>query len=280
MQTFLAYPDFGASARVLDSARLGKQRLEALQALRALVLPVYGWSNHPAARMWRGHVPALTRYTLTMIEEWTARGNADSLFETVLEFAPQVATARQDALEMPPWVGDEAFHRSHQSNLVRKFAEHYRPHFADVADDLPYVWPEPTAEVGVDAPGARAPGAGVSAPLPILRAKTTGQAAEWTATGIVTLPNKSPSGRRAAAWVAQEASFAALEAGDRLAIATPGAQRLPTGVVLAAPSGYRSGDDEGLRVSMEFDGELARSDFPHPVLLQDPRTFFSTAGPA
>jgi hypothetical protein len=35
VQTFLPYADFAESARVLDRARLGKQRVEALQVLRA-----------------------------------------------------------------------------------------------------------------------------------------------------------------------------------------------------------------------------------------------------
>lgn len=43
----------------------------------------------------------------------------------------------------PPWLGDEAFHRSHQSNLLRKLPEHYGPLFPGVPDDLPYVWPQP-----------------------------------------------------------------------------------------------------------------------------------------
>ena len=43
--------------------------------------------------------------------------------------------------ELPPWLGDPAFHRSHQSVLVRKDPEHYRKFFPDVPDDLSYVWP-------------------------------------------------------------------------------------------------------------------------------------------
>ena len=42
MQTFLPYPDFAASAAALDDRRLGKQRVEALQVLRALVRPLFG----------------------------------------------------------------------------------------------------------------------------------------------------------------------------------------------------------------------------------------------
>ncbi|HMC68015.1 MAG TPA: pyrimidine dimer DNA glycosylase/endonuclease V, partial [Mycobacteriales bacterium] len=37
MQTFLPYSRFDASAAVLDDLRLGKQRVETLQILRALV---------------------------------------------------------------------------------------------------------------------------------------------------------------------------------------------------------------------------------------------------
>jgi hypothetical protein len=47
VQTFLPYPDFAESAQVLDQARLGKQRVEALQVLRAVTLPGYGWQSHP-----------------------------------------------------------------------------------------------------------------------------------------------------------------------------------------------------------------------------------------
>ena len=44
---------------------------------------------------------------------------------------------------LPPWLGDHALHRSHQSSLVRKDPAHYRRFFPDVPDDLPYVWPVP-----------------------------------------------------------------------------------------------------------------------------------------
>jgi hypothetical protein len=42
MQTFLRVADFERSAGLLDSARLGKQRVETLQILRALELPDTG----------------------------------------------------------------------------------------------------------------------------------------------------------------------------------------------------------------------------------------------
>jgi len=134
VQTFLPFPSFAESARVLDRARLGKQRVEALQVLRAVTIPTYGWRNHPAAKMWRGHVPALAEYALAMTDEWIAQGHADTVRPQLLEFVGTPVVP-------PAWLGDPALHLSHQSNLVRKAPEFYRPLFPDVPDDLPYVWP-------------------------------------------------------------------------------------------------------------------------------------------
>ena len=43
--------------------------------------------------------------------------------------------------DLPPWLGDDALHRSHRSSLLRKDPDHYRPLFADERADLDYVWP-------------------------------------------------------------------------------------------------------------------------------------------
>ena len=78
MQTFLPFADFGASARVLDTRRLGKQRVEALQVLRAITRPDYGWRHHPAVKMWRGFEEALGAYAMAICEEWCRRGHSDT----------------------------------------------------------------------------------------------------------------------------------------------------------------------------------------------------------
>ena len=62
MQTFLPFSDFDASAHALDVKRLGKQRVETIQIVRALTVPDYGWRSHPAALMWKGYEEALGRY--------------------------------------------------------------------------------------------------------------------------------------------------------------------------------------------------------------------------
>ncbi|SEB06810.1 hypothetical protein SAMN04515680_2989 [Leifsonia sp. 21MFCrub1.1] len=144
VQTFLPYPSFARSVRVLDRARMGKQRVEALQVLRAITVPGYGWRHHPVAKMWRGYLPALTKYALESADAWIELGHADTVRPQVLAFAPEVDALAQEELELPPWIGDPAFHLSHQSNLVRKDPAFYRPLFPDVPDDLPYVWPVPS----------------------------------------------------------------------------------------------------------------------------------------
>lgn len=130
MQTFLPYPDFKKTARVLDSRRLGKQRAEALTIIRCLATP-NRWVHHPAVKMWRGYEDALKAYLNACIDEWVRRGFVNRMDK--MPHAPHP--------DMPPWLGDPDFHRSHQSNLVRKDPAYYRRFFPDVPDDLPYVWP-------------------------------------------------------------------------------------------------------------------------------------------
>src|SRR3954453_20341002 len=146
MQTFLPYRDFTRSAQVLDGPRLGKQRVETLQVLRAPELGEYGWRNHPVVKMWRGRTPALVVYGLEIVRAWRGRGHADSTYDLIAEFAPEVESATQQDLAddglLPTWLGEGRIHLSHRSALVRKDPAFSRPIFGDVPDDLPYHWPD------------------------------------------------------------------------------------------------------------------------------------------
>ncbi len=153
MQTFLPYADFERSARVLDSKRLGKQRVEALQVVRGLTRPDYGWRRHPAVLMWKGFEEALGRYGLVCCSIWTELGFGDTCAATIVQDlkaagVPSVRTQAELAAlgALPPWLGDEALHRSHQSALVRKDPERYGPLFPGVPPDLPYVWQTRSAD--------------------------------------------------------------------------------------------------------------------------------------
>lgn len=152
MQTFLPYKSFEESAKVLDRQRLGKQRLESRQILEILIgLRISGWKNHPAVKMWKGYELALGIYGEKICLEWRSRGYKDNQLDFFVDFLSDNRVENeeyplceclfpQSIIEMPPFVGNKEFHLSHQSNLVRKFPEHYRKFFPDVSNNLPYVW--------------------------------------------------------------------------------------------------------------------------------------------
>lgn len=137
MQTFLPLASFATSARVLDRQRLGKQRVEVLQLLRALSGESLGWRAHPAVRMWRGAELGLVHYGLAVCGEWVGRGYADTCTAKIRQFEQVFA----GSWNVPPWLGDESFHLSHRSNLLRKAPEWYRQWWPEDPADLPYVWP-------------------------------------------------------------------------------------------------------------------------------------------
>jgi hypothetical protein len=156
MQTFLPFSDFRASAEALDPLRLGKQRVEALQVLRGLTVPGHGWRRHPAVRMWAGYEEAVVLYGLEVCRVWAAAGRRDTCAATLMSdyrgFRPGVPLRHlaelAEASELPPWLGDTTFHRSHQSALVRKNLAYYGPLFPGVPDNLPYVWPRSDRDRG------------------------------------------------------------------------------------------------------------------------------------
>ena len=118
MQTFVPFVSFEASARALDAKRLGKQRVEVIQIVRALTVPGYAWKSHPAVLMWKGYEEALGRYGLVMCEVWLELGFGDTCAATIrADLAtygvPHLRTEAElaDAGALPPWLFDEAVRR-------------------------------------------------------------------------------------------------------------------------------------------------------------------------
>jgi Pyrimidine dimer DNA glycosylase len=295
MQTFVPVPDFEESARLLDSPRLGKQRVETLQILRALELPDYGWASHPAVRMWRGRTPALVAYGLAMVRVWQERGFADSTRTPITEFAPDVAGASQADLGaaglLPSWVGDEALHRSHRSNLIAKEPGFYRARFAELfgpePDDLPYVWPEPD-----DVPPPPEPD-GVR--VWVVRPRAHNELGACLAAGVVGLGTQSGidvdatglstaelralakeiSGRRPAKDLRQLSAFLdEVRPGDPVALPVEHGAGLLLGEVVGD---YLFQGRELLphRRPARWDRVVPRSAARPPATLQDPRALFS-----
>lgn len=134
MQTFLPFASFEKSAQCLDYRRLGKQRVEAKQIYNALIDPAYGWQNHPAVDMWRGYEGRLAEYGQVICSVWKSRGYKDTLWQWFKDRASYNTGS-------PYWLGNNSFHVSHQSNLLRKDKSFYEKWFPNVPADLPYIWP-------------------------------------------------------------------------------------------------------------------------------------------
>ncbi|MGY1795028.1 MSMEG_6728 family protein [Geodermatophilus sp. SYSU D00525] len=295
MQTFLPVADFEESARLLDSPRLGKQRVETLQVLRALELPDYGWSSHPVVHMWRGRTAALVVYGLAMVRVWRERGFADSTRTLIAEFAPDVEGAGQDELAragmLPSWVGDEALHLSHRSNLLAKEPDFYRPRFAPLfgaePDDLPYVWPGPD-----DVPPAAVP---EGTRVWVVRPRAHNELGACLAAGVVGLGTQSGvdvdatglspaelralakeiSGRRPSKDLRQLSAFLdEIRPGDPVALPIEHGAGLLVGEVLGD---YRFDGRELLphRRPARWDRVVPRAAARPPATLQDPRALFS-----
>lgn len=133
MQTFLPYPDFKESARVLDRQRLGKQRIETLQILNVLCnnyqFPFNGmksnvpWGGHPAVKMWWTYENHLIDYGLAICDEWILRGYKDTCREKILKYQKLAPNGFKG---MPVnWLGNENFHSSHRAALLFKNPEYY-----------------------------------------------------------------------------------------------------------------------------------------------------------
>ena len=133
MQTFLPYPNLKKSLKVLDSRRLGKQRVETFQILNILLerTDKKGWKNHPSVKMWKGYENALKLYFNKSVKLWISKGHKNTMkFEQI-----------NGKIILPKWFGDKMFHDSHKSNLLRKDKDHYFEFSKAVPDDLGYVWP-------------------------------------------------------------------------------------------------------------------------------------------
>jgi len=131
MQTFLPLPNIVESLKILDNKRLGKQRVEAFQIRNTLIGKTSGWHNHPAVKMWDGYIQCLTDYMNNCIKEWICRGYQNNM---------QIIYG-DDTFVYPPWFGEEKFHASHRSNLLRKDFNYYSQFGWSEPTNLPYYWP-------------------------------------------------------------------------------------------------------------------------------------------
>lgn len=114
---------------------MGKQRLEALAILQALVDPSQSLHRHPACVMWWGAQNSLVEYGLAVCDEWIERGYEDSLRDRIAALQISGPTTH------PRWLGCDAVHASHRGNLLRKDPYWYGAFGWKDSPLLPYLWP-------------------------------------------------------------------------------------------------------------------------------------------
>jgi len=126
MQTFCPHPDPQLCARTLDRQRLGKQRIECVQIIRALSSPPgdAGWQNHPVVKMWRGHRGFLARYGMAICDEWIRRGYKDNQWPILFDYYYEHFGGDEDC--KPPWWGGD-IHHDHRVLLGHKAGGVYVP---------------------------------------------------------------------------------------------------------------------------------------------------------
>ena len=295
MQTFLPFPDFQQSAAVLDRVRLGKQRVEALQTLRALVIPEYGWQSHPAIRMWMGYVPALTMYGLAMVDEWTARGGEDTTREKIMEFAPQAAHPDYAAkIPMPPWLGNPGFPpqpplpADRQGSAVLhgavpghgpgpgvRLARTEARAGARGSSRGPHVGPAPAAgRHRARAAGDCQPAAALAAARPRRGTTTTSSSMPTRAPAVparcASCPPKQLVKKPTRKRQQQEEAFTTLPGNSVVAIPVNDGAAFAVGKVLGRPITV----DGRFARNFQVDEIVDRSAFDYPALMQDPRAFF------
>jgi hypothetical protein len=115
VNTFICERSFSLSASRLDWRRLGKQRLEVAQMMRALTGGMRGWASHPAVLAWTGHERAMAEFGLACHWEWISRGYQDTTMGRLAD-----CTATLPDTGRPWWIGDPTYLAHVRAVLVAK----------------------------------------------------------------------------------------------------------------------------------------------------------------
>lgn len=148
---FLPEKTYIESARVLDKKRLGKQRVEAMQILTSLThikwdnylnrtvhVSKYGWSNHPATKMWRGNEFQILQYIEAICQEWCDRGGSDTCLNKSREIFK--ASHLPEIKKRPSWYSDR-ISSTHRQVLLFKEYDWYKQFDWSEKPKHEYYWP-------------------------------------------------------------------------------------------------------------------------------------------
>lgn len=137
MQTFLPYPSFARSAKVLDKKRCWQQVREAKAIISILENPTREsrYRNHPAVRQWKGYVPALKLYYDIFLVHCKVVHKINTKFQLIGTKDPKSPNF------LPLWIGYEPFHASHRARLLAKNFSFYSQYKWKEDPNEAYIWP-------------------------------------------------------------------------------------------------------------------------------------------
>jgi hypothetical protein len=141
MNTFLPYPDFLHSAKVIDKKRCWKQVVEAKQIISILShleecpKDKVPWGEHPAVKMWDYHISALKCYFDSFLWECLHIHGINTKYDYY---------NLEGTIALPWWFGNGDFHRAMRSRLIEKNREFYLPLFPEDKgfNNGKYLWPD------------------------------------------------------------------------------------------------------------------------------------------
>jgi Pyrimidine dimer DNA glycosylase len=142
MITYLPQIGYMDSASRLSNKALAKQCDTALLIATILDDPDLPGQDHPAVRMWRGHERQLISYGLAMCHDLriTRKIDTDAWIQ-LGKLATELREAKYDN-SVPPWHKDLWIHRSHRSELVRRYPKRHKDDWPNTPQNMPILWPQ------------------------------------------------------------------------------------------------------------------------------------------
>ena len=163
VNTFIIVPDIVKTAQLLDTKRLGKQRIEALEIINCLEefdktgKITSKWGNHPVVKCWMGFTNHLKVYYNIILREWINRGYNNNMEfyqienENLYHIVPCnfhnnsiVFCGTYNYYSFPFWVAFYPFYMSHQASLCRKYPKYYSSLLREELNyflEIGYFWP-------------------------------------------------------------------------------------------------------------------------------------------
>lgn len=89
--------------------------------------------------MWDGLPKTLSEYCLAILKEIKRRNLVLQKYNEYKKYFESFKDSKD--IRSADFLGDEEFHISHRSNLLRKNSDHYKQFgWGDIPTDLPYKW--------------------------------------------------------------------------------------------------------------------------------------------